>query len=71
MTISFGRIVGAILACVIIYILVQLGIGLLVTAGLLVSPIIVMIIWALYWIFVCLAVAWALGITIPFINIGR
>lgn len=69
MTISLGRIIGAVLAIIIIFILVQLGLGLLASFSLLIHPAISLVVWALYAIFVCLAIAWALGISIPFINI--
>lgn len=71
MTISIGRIIGAILAVIIIFILVQLGLGLLASFGLLIHPAISLVVWALYAVFVCLAIAWAFGIEIPFISIGR
>ena len=71
MTISIGRIIGALLAIVIVYVLINAGLGLLVSFGLFLHPAISIVVWALFAIFACIAIAWALGISIPFINITR
>lgn len=69
MTISLGMILGAVLAVIIVYVLVKMVLQLLGTFGVPIHPAIPIVAWAFVAIFACIALAWAFGIQIPFINI--
>ncbi len=68
MTFDVGRIIGAIIAIAIVYILAEALVRGAAALGIPLHPIVGVIKWAVCGIFACLAIAWAFGVDIPFIQ---
>lgn len=70
MTISIGMILGAILAIAIVYIIVRALLAGAAAMGVPLHPVVTIIAWAFCAVFACVAIAWAFGVEIPFVNIS-
>lgn len=69
MTLNLGMIVGAVLAIVIVWFILE---GLVRGAAALnipVHPILLVLKWVVFGVFCVIAIAWAFGISIPFVNV--
>ncbi len=70
MTINLGMIIGAICAIALVYIIAEALVRGAAALGVPIHPIIPVLKWAVCACFAIIAIAWAFGVEIPFVNIS-